>query len=340
VVAAVVQHGEDEAVISVEVAGATESLADRLAALLAERDMRVIWAGLGTLARGERVELDGVAAVTVQLCARGPAPTVQISQNIDRARTMSEKSVLAIGQEVQSVCTLAREHVSTLTALSRQVLSNSESSVVGSLMALTEQVRAVRGDLLERADRQAHGVARAQTWTGDIMRLGQSINDIAASARILTFNARVESARIGEQGKGFSVIAQSIQDLAAQIRAANQSVTSLVQRLASSLPELHAEAQAIARTITTDTARFEQELTSVQHVVEAERSSSSQAIEQQVTTAAEMKTRVEKVITALQFQQQASELLTEATQQCSQLLEWTGLEEHVDAKAEDTFARN
>lgn len=326
-VAVVVQANDEEAVLSVELsmAQATEAVAFRLADACGAHG-RVIWSGVGAVARAERHELHGGCAAMVQVMPRS-VPRVHVTHNIEQARRLSEQGVLTIGTEIQGVSTVARAHVAQLQNLSSQFSEHADDSIASNVNALSEGVRAVRFDLLERAERQVQGVARAQGWTQDIMRLGQSINEIAASARILTFNARVESARIGEQGKGFAVIAQSIQDLAAQIRAANQSVTALVQRLASSLPELHTEAQAIANTITHDTSRIEQQLGVVHHAVEAARLQSQVTVEESTASASDMQRRVESVLVALQFQDRASQLLAEAKAHSETLMRWAGVQE-------------
>jgi hypothetical protein len=328
-VAAVVQHGDEEGLVSVELdAGlANEVCAARLGDALVSHGVRVVWAGLGAQARGDRLPLDNGGSVTLQLTRRQDVPDVHITQNLERARQLSEEGVLTIGREMAGVSTLAREHMQSLGDLSQQFSESSTNSVAANVVALTQQVRDVRNDLIDRAERQVHGVKRAQEWTAAIMRLGQAITDIAASARILTFNARVESARIGEQGKGFAVIAQAVQDLAAQIRTANQSVTAIVRQLATALPELQSEAQGIATTITRDTQRLEDQLAAVNLGLDAARIASSDGLARNSLAAAQMHARVETVLEAMQFQDRASQLLVEAAAQCDQVLAFAGLTE-------------
>jgi hypothetical protein len=329
VVAAVVQHGDEEGAMSVELdaALANEVCAARLGDAVVAQGVRVIWVGLGAQARGDRLPLDNGCSVTLQLTRRSDVPNIHITQNLERARQLSEEGVLAIGREMAGVSTLARDHVQSLGDFSQRFSEDSTNSVAANVMALTQQVRDVRSDLIDRAERQVHGVKRAQEWTAAIMRLGQAITDIAASARILTFNARVESARIGEQGKGFAVIAQAVQDLAAQIRTANQSVTTIVRQLATALPELQNEAQGIATTITRDTQRLEEQLSAVHSGIDAARAASSEGIARNSLAAAQMHARVETVLEAMQFQDRASQLLVEAATQCEAVLAFAGLSE-------------
>jgi hypothetical protein len=78
-----------------------------------------------------------------------------------------------------------------------------------------------------------------------IESLVKNINDIVDEMKILSINARIESARAGEAGKTFSVVAEqmnrsvfSIQQMTGEIENVNRNVKSISQKIETSLQRL------------------------------------------------------------------------------------------------------
>ena len=61
-----------------------------------------------------------------------------------------------------------------------------------------------------------------------IVGIIQVIADISGQTNILALNARIEAARAGDAGKGFSVVASEIQKLAEQTRAAVENIGKII----------------------------------------------------------------------------------------------------------------
>jgi methyl-accepting chemotaxis protein len=182
-------------------------------------------------------------------------------------------------------------------------------------------------EILERTQRQARDIEQARGWTNDIMKLGQAISAIASNARLLTFNARLESARIGEAGRGFAVIAGSIQELATQVRQTNNSVAHLAQNLASALPRLNADALQTSRAAEVSVAQIETQLLDVQGRITGMRTESWSALSDSSSAAKELQTRADQVLEHLQFQDRASQMLEQARVQATAALAVAGLAE-------------
>ncbi|MFT3709868.1 MAG: methyl-accepting chemotaxis protein [Archangium sp.] len=202
---------------------ATAEQASRFARLLEEEArqrgvvLRTIWNAVTHGPHSGQSQGPVVCAIDV-LETPKELERLHINQTLAAAQKLSEESVLAIGSELRNMQALANSQVDGLKRVAAQFSDGSaadgaNATVASTIEQLAGQMRNFGELILERTQRQARDIEQARTWTADIVRLGQAIATIAGDARILTFNARLESARIGEAGRGFNVIATSIQDL-------------------------------------------------------------------------------------------------------------------------------
>lgn len=81
-----------------------------------------------------------------------------------------------------------------------------------------------------------------------IQRLVDNINSITSQMQILSINARIEAARVGEHGKGFAVVAtemgksaEMVKEITTQIQTVNAAIANTSERINTSLNRLSAE---------------------------------------------------------------------------------------------------
>lgn len=64
-----------------------------------------------------------------------------------------------------------------------------------------------------------------------IKKIISLINDISEQTNLLALNASIEAARAGEAGRGFSVVAEEVRDLAEQSSQATKSITDIMESI-------------------------------------------------------------------------------------------------------------
>ncbi len=80
----------------------------------------------------------------------------------------------------------------------------------------------------EIAESLLSSINQANTQSGRIVDIITTIEDIASQTNLLSLNASIEAARAGESGKGFSVVAMEIRNLADQSMKAGTVVREIV----------------------------------------------------------------------------------------------------------------
>jgi methyl-accepting chemotaxis protein len=90
--------------------------------------------------------------------------------------------------------------------------------------------------------------------TGQIAEIARAITSIAEQTNLLALNATIEAARAGDAGKGFSVVAQEVKELAGQTARATAQIEAVV-----------ASVQAGTREALVGTSSIDQAISDVVH---------------------------------------------------------------------------
>ena len=89
------------------------------------------------------------------------------------------------------------------------------------------------------------GVGTEVTAIVDTLRevsdAARQITQIALQTRLVAFNASVEAKRAGEAGRGFSVVADAVRDLAAQVESSSKAIMGTVGQLGTRIDTLSRE---------------------------------------------------------------------------------------------------
>ena len=87
----------------------------------------------------------------------------------------------------------------------------------------------------EQVEKVVHSLADSSQRIGEIVSL---IKDISSQTNLLALNAAIEAARAGEAGRGFSVVADEIRQLAEESNQATDEIIIASQELADMAEEL------------------------------------------------------------------------------------------------------
>lgn len=280
----------------------------------------------------ERLPAAGGAELTWR--RRGVEVPIDAAGSLDVARDFTERSVLELDRGLEEVLRLSEQQCADVAHMAESFdatggLGDALTALEGELSSMGQCLHvALSGHLAE--------VGGAASSAKDIVKLASTVTQIAHAARVLTFNARLESARLGPEGKGFVVIAGAIRELAGNVSASNDLVASVATEMVAKLPMLQRATAQLAATTDAQLAGVRERLASLREAFKATRGRAMAELKRAESAANAVRSRSHEVIQHLQFQDRTSQLLMRVKGQVQAMEAVLGLGEVTD---KDTILR-
>lgn len=125
------------------------------------------------------------------------------------------------------------ELAATMSEVAVQIKNDAESAV--NVSRLSDETGTVVLQGSQYMNELMNAMEEINHTSGEIEKIIKTIDDIAFQTNILALNAAVEAARAGAAGKGFSVVADEVRNLASKSAEAAKSTTLLIESSVNSI---------------------------------------------------------------------------------------------------------
>ena len=170
------------------------------------------------------------------------------------------------------------------------------------------------GALVERVNSIRVQVDRILSVLGEI-------EGISSQTNLLALNAAIEAARAGETGRGFAVVAEEVRALSDRTKDFSAQIRDDMERMHASIQEtersIHKMAARDMDAAMASKQRVDQTMSEVQRV----NTTMETSVEQLGHIAREVEANVNTAVTALQFQDMATQLLNHARKRVAEIEE-------------------
>ena len=188
---------------------------------------------VGSALRDVKTAVDNVDANMAD-ASRG---VEEIAKAMEDVAVSSQQSSEAFRRQLEAVEVVARE-ISDLSASIEEIASTSQevmaqadhvSRMGNEASGLGREANSKMNAVEKIAEESVTQIEQLNKKMTEISKIVKLINDISSQTNLLALNAAIEAARAGEHGRGFAVVAGEVRNLAAESKAATDSIEELIE---------------------------------------------------------------------------------------------------------------
>jgi methyl-accepting chemotaxis protein len=240
--AAMKQLASGDTSVVIRSADESNELGDMAKTLLTFRDTTMERERLAQADAISRLEREQRAEAIAARISKFEKPVNQALKNLQEAAHSLEDTSSQLNAVADSVSGEARVAEERVAEVSHDVAKTAES-----VEEMAQSINEIAGQAARSSEVASNAVSNGRRTSATMAKLGSAadrigevigiIQAIAAQTNLLALNATIESARAGEAGRGFSVVASEVKSLANQTAAATQEIAGQISSIQSAVAE-------------------------------------------------------------------------------------------------------
>lgn len=136
-------------------------------------------------------------------------------------------STIALSQGATEQASAVEELTASIEEISSQIKMNAENTKKANVIADNSKINVIKRN--DEMKLMLSAMDEINISSNNISKIIKVIDEIAFQTNILALNAAVEAARAGKYGKGFTVVAEEVRNLAARSAKAAKETTGIIE---------------------------------------------------------------------------------------------------------------
>lgn len=163
--------------------------------------------------------------------------------SLESASTNTHANLEKETQEIENIASAIEQMVTTIEDVTRNSartmeLVRSVNNSCQEVNALIDNTESKVSTLAKQVSASSESTERLSSQLTSISDLMAEVGGIAEQTNLLALNAAIESARAGEHGRGFAIVADEVRALSHRTQNATKKIQVSVKNIASSMTEL------------------------------------------------------------------------------------------------------
>ncbi|WP_324767296.1 methyl-accepting chemotaxis protein [Pokkaliibacter plantistimulans] len=247
----------------------------------------------------------GVLATASQEILASTAQVASGAQQTAIAITEITTTVEEVRQTANTATQKAR-HVSDSAQRTLQVSKDGKVAIDATMEGMS-QIR-------EQMHSVAQSIVRLSEQAQAIGEVVATVNELAEQSNLLGVNASIEATRSGEQGRGFSVVAQEVKNLAVQSKQATGQVRTILNDVQKALNQAVLQAEQSSKAVDSGHRQAQSGAVAINTLAYSIEESSGAALQIAASSQQQM-VGMDQMVVAMESIKQASQENVEGTKQ-------------------------
>ncbi|MFT5451140.1 MAG: methyl-accepting chemotaxis protein [Enterobacterales bacterium] len=182
-----------------------------------------------------------------------------------------------------------------------------------------DEVSSSLRDIVNIKDHSLQDIEELNSYTSDLIKMAESVQQVADQTNLLALNAAIESARAGEAGRGFAVVADEVRKLAFQSSETGKEMKKKVDVISTGVANILNSAKSSAVQEEELIARSDKIIKEVIDQHKFTTYSLSEADNLMVNMSKHICSEINGIVMKMQFQDRVSQILLHIGDNISQL---------------------
>ncbi|MBD5540865.1 MAG: methyl-accepting chemotaxis protein [Lachnospiraceae bacterium] len=191
-------------------------------------------------------------------------------------------------------------------------------------------------EVIEQSARQTENLLDSlENGMKEISEFADTIAGITSQTNLLALNASIEAARAGEMGRGFSVVAEEVGQLANNSKQASDAIAGIIHNIFSLLEEVQSSNQENINHVTKEIDKLHEAEQEAERIGDLQEESKEKA---RIAADSSSDTR-QRGEQALDMIMQMEELVKNTIEQANRIVEETQMQKNVIVEVEESFGQ-